>query len=114
MIPEHAHSKASITQGAVWKSISATHRGRSSGSGHVSHFTAFVPRRGMILSKSYFMGFGLGIRDYLDCTVGRCFLVGIDDYLTNRATNKDGTRSWILDTMHRAVDSSMDSAILKG
>lgn len=41
--------------GAVLKSISATHIGRMSGAGCSSHFTEFVPRRGISSSKSYFI-----------------------------------------------------------
>ena len=47
--------KAAATAGAVRKSMSATHMGSTSGSVSISHLIAFVPRRGTISSKSYFM-----------------------------------------------------------
>ena len=44
-----------MMHGAVWKSISATHKGIMSVAGIVSHLYELVPRRLFSLSKSYFI-----------------------------------------------------------
>ena len=48
------------------------------------------------------------------CTIGGGFLVLIDNNLTDLATDNDVARCGVLDTMNRAIDSSVDGAVLEG